>query len=144
MEFVVIAIILVILFFVYKNKKEKLSKMTEEEKEKYYEEKKEKTKQKLQAIKEKLKNDMEKQKNDSEIDYTIMVTSEDQKSMASSIVRGAVGGFALGGIGALGGLASGKTKHSTVFTIVYKSGRREVKKVKNNSKEFKKLAKYVR
>lgn len=79
-----------------------------------------------------------------EIDYTIIVSEDNRKSVGSTVTRGAIGGALLGPIGLVGGALSGKNKTKTTFTIVYKSGRREVVTVENDSKEFTKYAEYVR
>ncbi len=85
-----------------------------------------------------------------EIDYTIVASSDSRKSATSAATRGIVGnvvGNVIPGIGPLMGTASGmmsaKNIQETTFTIVYKSGRREVKKVKNKSKDFIEYAKYL-
>lgn len=85
-----------------------------------------------------------KRKANNEIDYTIIVGGDSRKSVGSSVTRGAIGGALLGSVGLVGGALSGKNKSKTTFTIVYKSGRREVKTVDNNSWEFDKYAKYVK
>ena len=86
----------------------------------------------------------EKNKRKAEIDYTIIVGGDSRKSVGSSVARGTIGGALLGPVGLVGGALSGKNKSKTTFTIVYKSGRREVKTVDNNSWEFDKYAKYVK
>lgn len=70
---------------------------------------------------------------DNTIDYTILVSEDSKKSLGSSIVRGAVGGA-----------VTGKNKTKTTFTIVYKSGRKEVQTVENNSNEFETYARYLK
>lgn len=79
-----------------------------------------------------------------EIDYTIVAGSNSQKSMGSSIAKGAIGGALLGPIGLIGGATSGKRKTTTTFTIVYKNGKRKVETVDNNSFLFREYAKYLR
>lgn len=78
---------------------------------------------------------------------TMIVASEtsDRQKFGSSVARGAIGGLALGGIGALAGVASGKHKTSstTTFLIEYEDGHREVKEVFTNSDSFKELCKYL-
>lgn len=81
---------------------------------------------------------------DNTIDYTILVSEDSKKSLGSSIVRGAVGGALLGPVGLVGGAVTGKNKTKTTFTIVYKSGRKEVKTVENNSSEFETYARYLK
>ena len=81
---------------------------------------------------------------DQQIDYTIIVGTDSRKSASSTAIRGAVGGALFGAAGLVGGAASGKNKNTTTFKIVYKSGRVEIKTVKNNSSEFNNLAKHVR
>lgn len=102
-----------------------LSNMTEDEKRNYYEEKK-------------------KKEEDNIIDYTILVNTDDRKSLGSAVVRGAVGGAVLGPLGMVGGAVSGKNKSTTTFTVVYKSGRRNVVTVDNDSESFYELAKYLK
>lgn len=81
---------------------------------------------------------------DNTIDYTILVSEDSKKSLGSSIVRGAVGGALLGPVGLVGGAVTGKNKTKTTFTIVYKSGRKEVQTVENNSNEFETYARYLK
>lgn len=81
---------------------------------------------------------------DNTIDYTIIVGGDTRKSVGSSITRGIIGGALLGPVGLIGGALSGKNKSETTFTVVYKSGRREVVTVKNDSDEFRKYASYVK
>lgn len=111
------------------DERKRVNEMTAEEREEY-DKKQEKLKQ-------------ERKKNN-EIDYTIIVGGDSRKSVGSSVTRGAIGGALLGPVGLVGGALSGKNKSKTTFTIVYKSGRREVKTVDNNSWEFDKYAKYVK
>lgn len=72
--------------------------------------------------------------------------NDSKKSFSSSVVRGAVGNFALGPIGAIGGAISGKNKiaSKTTFLIEYQDGHKETKIVDNNSKEYKELCKYIK
>lgn len=81
---------------------------------------------------------------DNTIDYTIIVSEDSKKSLGSAITRGAIGAAMLGPVGLVGGAISGKNKAKTTFTIVYKSGRREVVTVDNNSQEFEKYARYIK
>lgn len=111
------------------DERKRVNEMTAEEREEY-DKKQEKLKQ--------------KRKKNNEIDYTIIVGGDSRKSVGSSVTRGAIGGALLGPVGLVGGALSGKNKSKTTFTIVYKSGRREVKTVDNNSWEFDKYAKYVK
>lgn len=78
------------------------------------------------------------------IDYTILVGEDSRKSVGSSAIRSAVGGALLGPVGLIAGAISGKNNNSSTFTIIYKSGRKEVKTVENNSSEFEQFAKYLR
>lgn len=125
-----------------KNKYEK-NEMNDEEKAKYEED--------LEAYNSGVKkiNELEEAKQvynikDHQIDYTIVVTTDSRKSATSTAMRGAVGGALFGAAGLVGGAASGKNKQTTTFKIVYKSGRVEVKTVKNDSAEFEELASLVR
>lgn len=90
--------------------------------------------------------DTEKQRyyDDNTIDYTVIVSEDSKKSLSSAVTRGAVGGALLGPVGLVGGAISGKNKSKTTFTVIYKSGRREVVTVDNDSSDFKKYANYVR
>ncbi len=81
---------------------------------------------------------------DKEIDYTILVGGDSKKSVGSAIVRGAVGSALFGPVGLVGGAISGKNKSKTTFTIVYKSGRREVRTVDNDTSEFNAYARYLK
>lgn len=111
------------------DERKKVNEMTGEER-KEYDKKQEQLKQERKA--------------NHEIDYTIIVGADTRKSAGSSVARGAIGGAILGPAGLVGGALSGKNNSETTFTIVYKSGRREVKTVNNNSMEFDKYAKYVK
>lgn len=105
--------------------KEKINALSDEKKKEYYE----------KIRKEKLNN---------EIDYTIIVGGDSRKSVGSSIIRGTIGGALLGPVGLVGGALSGKNKSQTTFTIIYKSGRREVITADNDSEEFQKYASYLK
>lgn len=72
--------------------------------------------------------------------------NDSKKRFGSSVVRGAVGNFALGPIGAIGGAISGKNKitSKTTFLIEYTNGDKVTKTVDNNSKEYKELCKYIK
>lgn len=108
-----------------KEELERVNNLSATEKERYYEKKR----------RERMNN---------EIDYTIIVGEDSRKSVGSAVGRGIVGGVLLGPVGLVGGAISGKNKSKTTFTIVYKSGRREVETVDNDSPEFRKYASYVR
>ena len=109
----------------YISKQKKFNSLSDTEKQKYLEQK---------IIEEQ----------DKTINYTIIVGEDSKKSLGSAIVRGTVGGALLGPVGLVGGAISGKNKSETTFTIVYKSGRRKIETVKNDSEEFKEYAKYVK
>lgn len=68
-----------------------------------------------------------------------------RKSATSSVARGLVGGVLLGPIGALGGIASGKSKqkNETMFLIIYEDGTKDTMTVSNNSQEFYQLIQYL-
>ncbi len=119
--------------YIYANMKDKqeereqeiIDNLSSEEREKYYAQKR--------------KEDM-----DNEIDYTIIVGGDTRKSVGSSVARGVIGGALLGPIGLIGGALSGKNKSETTFTVIYKSGRREVVTVSNDSDDFRRYASYVK
>ena len=81
---------------------------------------------------------------DKTIDYTIIVSQDSKKSLGSAVVRGTAGGALLGPAGLVGGALSGKNQTKTTFTVVYKSGRKDVITVDNDSDEFKMYAKYIK
>lgn len=86
----------------------------------------------------------EQERLDNMIDYTIIVAEDSKKSLGSSVARGAIGGALLGPVGMVGGAISGKNKSKTTFTVVYKSGRRQVITVSNDSSEFERFARYLK
>lgn len=53
-----------------------------------------------------------------------VVGQETQKSMGSGIAKGIVGGALFGGVGAIAGAASGKSKIAYTVSIVFKDGKR--------------------
>ena len=53
-----------------------------------------------------------------------VVMDEADKSVGSGVARGAVGGALFGGIGAIAGASSGKTKSVYTVSIVFKDGKR--------------------
>ena len=53
-----------------------------------------------------------------------VVGQDAQKSMGSGIVKGIIGGALLGGIGAIAGASSGKSKVTYTVSIVFKDGKR--------------------
>ena len=50
------------------------------------------------------------------------IGSESQKSLRSGVARGVVGGALFGGIGAIAGASSGKSKTSHTVSILFKDG----------------------
>lgn len=90
--------------------------------------------------------ELEKQRyyEDNTIDYTVIVAEDSKKSLGSAVTRGAIGGAILGPVGLVGGAISGKNKSETTFTVVYKSGRRKVVTVRNDSEQFKEYAQYIK
>lgn len=58
------------------------------------------------------------------VDSYELVGQDAQKSMGSGIVRGAVGGVLFGGIGAIAGASSGKSKVTYTVSIVFKDGKK--------------------
>lgn len=73
-----------------------------------------------------------------------MVSQDSRKSVGSAVTRGVIGGALLGPIGLIGGAVSGKNKSKTTFTVVYKSGRREIITVDNDTDSFRKYSSYLR
>ncbi len=74
---------------------------------------------------------------------TIIVGQDSKKSTASTIGRGAIGGFLLGPVGLVGGALSGKNKNKTTFLIIYDDGSRETMDVKNGSLLYKTYISYL-
>lgn len=81
---------------------------------------------------------------DNTIDYTIIVAEDSKKSLGSAVTRGAIGGALLGPVGLVGGAISGKNNTKTTFTVIYKSGRREIITVDNDSSDFGIYARYLK
>lgn len=55
-----------------------------------------------------------------------VINNENQKSMASGVARGIVGGALLGGVGAIAGAASAKNKGIYTISIQFKDGKRSL------------------
>lgn len=55
-----------------------------------------------------------------------VINNENQKSMASGVARGIVGGALLGGVGAIAGAASAKNKGIYTIAIQFKDGKRSL------------------
>lgn len=55
-----------------------------------------------------------------------VITDEQRKSMTSGVIRGAVGGALLGGVGAIAGAASAKNKGVYTISIQFKDGKRSL------------------
>lgn len=55
-----------------------------------------------------------------------VIGQDSQKSMGSGIVKGAIGGALFGGIGAIAGAASGKSKSTYSVSIVFKNGKKSL------------------
>lgn len=55
-----------------------------------------------------------------------VINNENQKSMASGVARGIVGGALLGGVGAIAGAASAKNKGIYTIPIQFKDGKRSL------------------
>ncbi len=108
-----------------KQEQERIQNLSDDEKQEYYRKK-------------------EQEQLDNTIDYTIIVSENSKKSLGSAVTRGAIGGALLGPVGLVGGAISGKNKSETTFTVVYKSGRREVITVDNKSSDFAIYAKYIK
>lgn len=53
-----------------------------------------------------------------------VVMDETDKSVGSGVARGAVGGALFGGVGAIAGASSGKSKSIYTVSIVFKDGKR--------------------
>lgn len=65
------------------------------------------------------------------------VGAESQKSLSSSVAKGLVGGAILGGIGAIAGASSGKSKTAHTVSIIFKDGTKSLCEMDNDM--FKKL-----
>lgn len=78
-----------------------------------------------------------------QIDYTRIVSQESNKSVGSTIARGAIGGLVAGPVGMLVGGMTGKNINHTTFLIVYKNGKQKIVTVEDNSDEFKKYCHYL-
>ena len=74
---------------------------------------------------------------------TTIIDTDSRKSAASSIGRGIVGGFFLGGAGMFGGAMSGKNKKTTTFLIEYEDGKQKVETVKNGSMSYNLYIKFL-
>lgn len=62
---------------------------------------------------------------------------EERKSLTSTISRGLLGGFLLGGVGLLGGVLTGKSKNSYLVKIQFKDGKESIAEV--DRKIFRKM-----
>ena len=91
---------------------------------------------------------LEKRKQAKTIKQVIIIGNETdaRKKVGSTVIWGAVGGFALGPVGLIGGALSGKNKVKTkvTFLVEYEDGHKETKVVDNNSSEFNKLCQYIK
>lgn len=99
---------------------------------------------KTEMLRNMSKEEREQYNLDNTIDYTIIVSEDSKKSLSSAVARGAIGGALLGPVGLVGGAISGKNKAKTTFTVVYKSGRREILTVDNDSSDFAIYARYLK
>ena len=90
------------------------------------------------------KEEIERYRLDNTIDYTIIVAEDSKKSLGSAVTRGAIGGALLGPVGLVGGAISGRNNTKTTFTVIYKSGRREIITVDNDSSDFGIYARYLK
>ena len=85
---------------------------------------------------------------DKSIKYTKILESDTdkRKSFTSTAMRGVVGGVALGPIGTVAGVLSGKkkTKKEVTFLIVYNNGKKETKCVEPKDKLYKKYIQYLK
>lgn len=128
-------------------KKANARKLCEEKKAKL---KQEHEKQKIikQQNHEKNMNTIRSYQNGKKIKQVMILNTvnDSRKSFSSSVIKGTVGNFALGPIGAISGAVSGKNKISskTTFLVEYMNGSKETKTVDNNSKEYKELSKYIK
>lgn len=68
-----------------------------------------------------------------------LVTEDTQKSAASGIARGIVGGALLGGVGAIAGAASGKTKGTYQVAVEFVNGKKSLLQL--DTKAYQTLAK---
>lgn len=123
--FVFLPIFIVALQYKDIKERERIRNLSETEKQKYYQQK-------------------EKENLDRTIDYTIIIAEDSKKSLGSAIARGAIGGTLLGPVGLVGGAISGKNKSETTFTVVYKSGRKQIVTVSNDSEEFENYAMHIK
>lgn len=64
--------------------------------------------------------------NKSTVESYELVTDEQEKSMASGVARGIVGGALFGGVGAIAGTVSAKNKGIYTMVILFKDGKRSL------------------
>ena len=64
--------------------------------------------------------------NKSTVESYEVLTDEKQKSMASGVARGIVGGALMGGVGAIAGAATAKSKGIYTISIQFKDGKRSL------------------
>lgn len=137
---VVFLVLALILFIRFKKRKERIQAIG---KEAYNAEVKEAHRSRKEQNKQKRIAKREAEIADRTIDYVVIAGSESKINTGSAIARGAVGGAMLGRVGILA--AAGAKKDSIIGLVVrYKSGRTETVKVKFDSKEFKRYAKYIK
>ena len=77
------------------------------------------------------------------VDYVVIANSTSRMKAGSAIMRGAVGGALLGPVGLL---AAGSAKRNGFLDLIvhYKSGRVVTQRVKVNSGEYRRLARYIK
>ena len=97
----------------------------------------------LEAEVRRKKAELKRLQLDTTIDYVVIADVDKRKSATSTAIRSAAGNSLLGPVGLIAGAASARNKSYTTFVIIYKSGRKQVKKVDNSSKEYKRLLNYL-
>lgn len=85
----------------------------------------------------------EKETGSATIVKTKIVDAYGKTSTTSAAARGVVGNVVAGPLGAVVGATTAKSKRSTTFLIIYKSGKKLTKTVPNNSFEYQKYVKYL-
>ena len=67
------------------------------------------------------------------VDSYEVVTEEHKKSATSGIARGLIGGALLGGVGAIAGAMSARTKGTYQVAIQFKDGKRSLLQLDDNA-----------
>lgn len=99
------------------------------------------------SFREQFKEASAKVANDKKVVKTTIlnVVNDSRKKAGSTLVRGAIGGYAFGVAGLAAGAMSAKNKitSKTTFLVQYASGKKETKTVDNDSAEYRELCKYL-